>query len=317
MLAPPEVQRALGRWRTVAAGLRHHAAAGCAAGRAWKATGSTGSRRLLGRMAAGRGASCAAAPRPPSDPERVLGHELVLDNATFRLLGVTPAWTRYLVMDFRSSAVSDDKRDFVMRLGVNLATGALPDAVITALAPSLDSRRAGSGAAAGGRPAAAMWDRARVVDLVAPRPAPAARTWRWSRSSRAAAATGPRPGPAASLPQRSVPRGDAANGRRCRRATRSARGRSSAATAIGREYRAKLDDLARQYATRVTVEWVQTLELVMPVHRFDVQIRRRKAERTIALGLEPVGPAAGAAGRARPPPAWSGRGWYATTRCIW
>jgi hypothetical protein len=39
---------------------------------------------------------------------------------------------------------------------------------------------------------------------------------------------------------------------------------------------------------------VQTLELAMPVHRFDVQIRRRKGERTIALdwnlvawGLEP------------------------------
>ena len=63
----------------------------------------------------------------------MLGHELVLDNATFRLLGVTPAWTRYLVMDFRASAVSDDKRDFIPRLGVNLATGALPDAVIMGL----------------------------------------------------------------------------------------------------------------------------------------------------------------------------------------
>jgi hypothetical protein len=60
------------------------------------------------------------------------------------------------------------------------------------------------------------------------------------------------------------------------------------AEAIGREYRAKLDDLSRQYATRVTVEWVQTLELVMPVHRFTVQIRRRKGERTIALDWNPL-----------------------------
>jgi hypothetical protein len=58
--------------------------------------------------------------------------------------------------------------------------------------------------------------------------------------------------------------------------------------AIAREYRAKLDDLARQYATRVTVEWVQTLELVMPVHRLSVQIRRRKADRTIALDWNPL-----------------------------
>ena len=60
------------------------------------------------------------------------------------------------------------------------------------------------------------------------------------------------------------------------------------AEAIAREYRAKLDDLARQYATRVTVEWVQTLELVMPVHRFTVQIRRRKADRAIALDWNPL-----------------------------
>jgi hypothetical protein len=60
------------------------------------------------------------------------------------------------------------------------------------------------------------------------------------------------------------------------------------ADAIGREYHAKLDDLSRQYATRVTVEWVQTLELMMPVHRLSVQIRRRKADRTIALDWNPL-----------------------------
>ena len=58
--------------------------------------------------------------------------------------------------------------------------------------------------------------------------------------------------------------------------------------AIGREYRAKLDDLARQYATRVSVEWVQTLELIMPVHRFEVQVRRRKADRVIWLDWNPL-----------------------------
>src|SRR5579875_3616693 len=46
--------------------------------------------------------------RAPSDPEAVLGRELVLDNATFRLLGVTPSWTRYMVFDFRFSALWDE-----------------------------------------------------------------------------------------------------------------------------------------------------------------------------------------------------------------
>ena len=48
--------------------------------------------------------------------------------------------------------------------------------------------------------------------------------------------------------------------------------------AIAQEYRAKLDNLAHKYALRVTVDWVQTLELVRPVHRPTVQIRRHKAE---------------------------------------
>jgi hypothetical protein len=58
--------------------------------------------------------------------------------------------------------------------------------------------------------------------------------------------------------------------------------------AIEREYRAKIDDLSRQYAMRVMVEWVQTLELAMPVQRFEVQIRRRKAQRVICLDWNPL-----------------------------
>jgi hypothetical protein len=58
--------------------------------------------------------------------------------------------------------------------------------------------------------------------------------------------------------------------------------------AIAQEYRAKLDDLAHKYALRVTVDWVQTLDLVMPVHRLTVQVRRRKAERMMALDWNPL-----------------------------
>jgi hypothetical protein len=43
------------------------------------------------------------------------------------MLEVSPAWTRYLIFDFRFAALSDEKRDGILRLGVNLATGALFD----------------------------------------------------------------------------------------------------------------------------------------------------------------------------------------------
>ncbi len=72
--------------------------------------------------------------------------------------------------------------------------------------------------------------------------------------------------------------------------------------AIEREYHAKLDDLRHNYALRVTVEWVQALELYVPVHRFDVLIRRRKGERRDPARLA-------SAGRlAEPPPCDGGRG---------
>ena len=40
--------------------------------------------------------------------------------------------------------------------------------------------------------------------------------------------------------------------------------------AIEREYRAKLDDLRHNYALRITIEWVQALDLHLPVQRFEV-----------------------------------------------
>ncbi len=229
--------------------------------------------------------------RAPGDPEQVLGQELVLDNATFRLLDMSPAWTRYLVLDFRVSAVSDDKRDFTLRLGINLATGALPDAVLAALAPALNAP-AHDGPVLDGSEAdpvrpddiglPAPWERARLLGLVARALPPRVETdlvpfvkglrRRLARDGDRLHAYHNDLHHEAMRRALTLPEGDPRRQREEQRAE-----------AIGREYRAKLDDLSRQYATRVTVEWVQTLELVMPVQRFTVQIRRRKAERTIRL----------------------------------
>lgn len=219
--------------------------------------------------------------KSPGDPERVLGHELVLDNATYRLLDVSPAWTRYVVMDFRATAVSDDKRDFITRVGVNLATGALPDAILSAVAPMLDIAGAEADEAEPtGLPP--LWDRARLVGLVSqalpPRlevalfPFIKGMRRRLSRDEDRLHRYHNDLYQEALRRMAGLAEGDPKRVREEQRAE-----------AIGREYRAKLDDLARQYATRVTVEWVQTLELVMPVYRFTVQIRRRKADRTILL----------------------------------
>lgn len=247
--------------------------------------------RLLGKQGRWTRRVVADTARTPGDPQRLLDHELVLDNATFRLLGVAPAWTRYLVMDFRASAVSDDKRDFILRLGVNQATGALADAMLAAIAPAIDAPRRDDGATDAEAPPDAelpvLWDRPQVLALIAQALPPRLDT-----------ALAPFVKGLRRRLGRDQDRLHAYHNDLHREATRRALALPAddprrprevlRAEAIEREYRAKLDDLARQYATRVTVEWVQTQELTMPVHRFAVQIRRRKADRIIHLDWNPL-----------------------------
>ncbi len=215
------------------------------------------------------------------DAAAVLAHELTLDNATFRLVAARPAWTRYLVFDLRYTAISDEKRDGVLRLMVNLATGALPDAVLERLTPWLGD--AGTDVLV---PDDAMlpagWDRARVLDVlqraVQPRLTKALASFERGLRRRLA---------------RDQDRLHAYHNdlyrEAMRRAAVAAEGdaawqrEQSRIAAVSREYRAKLDDLEHKYALRVSLEWIRTLELVMPVVRLEVLVRRRKAERVVWL----------------------------------
>lgn len=221
-----------------------------------------------------------------SDPDSVLAGELALDNATYRLLGLQPAWTRYLLLDFRYSAFSDEKRDGLLQLIVNLATGALPDAILERVAPWLDDPAPDVDVP----DTAALpsdWERERLLPVL-----------RRALTPRLDATLEPfRRGLRRRL-TRDADRLHAYHNDLYREATRRIAGLAETDTAyareqlriaaIGREYRAKLDDLGHKYALRVTVDWVRTLELVMPVQRLEVQIRRRKAERVIRLDWNPL-----------------------------
>lgn len=215
------------------------------------------------------------------DAEAVLAHELALDNATFRLVAARPAWTRYLLFDLRYTAISDEKRDGVLRLMLNLATGALPDAALERITPWLND----AGADAVPPDDAVLpadWERTRVLDVLRPAVPP-----------RLAAALAPFERGLRRRLARDQNRLHAYHNDLYREAMR----RAATATegdpahqreqlriaAIGREYRAKLDDLGHKYALRVTLEWIRTLELVMPVVRLELLVRRRKAERVVWL----------------------------------
>lgn len=235
--------------------------------------------------------------RKAPDAERLLQQELVLDNATFRLLDVAPAWTRYLLLDFRFTALSDEKREGMQRLAINLATGAMPDAIFDRVGAWLAD--ADDNAIPEDADLPPDWERARVIERVR-------QALPWRVEARLAPFV-------ASLRRRlardldrlhayyndlhreaslRVAQLGASDAGRQREALRIA--------AIAQEYGARLNDLAHKYALRVTVDWMQTLELVMPVHRLTVQIRRRKAERVMTLDWNAL------ARRLEPPPCEAG-----------
>ena len=52
--------------------------------------------------------------RFPDDADRMVGHAMVLDNATYRVAGIGETRTRYLALAFKLTAVSDEKREEIL-----------------------------------------------------------------------------------------------------------------------------------------------------------------------------------------------------------
>ena len=246
-----------------------------------------------GRFAERRLAVADSVPAP-SNPERLLDRAFNLPNAVWRLRGEKPTWTRCLLLAFRYTAISDEKREGLIWLGVNLGTGAVIDREILGklrghLASILDWQVPNQ---ATHRDAGAAWDltsfAARLKLLVEHRVRHDLENFmnavrrRLDRDRQRVheyhsdlrriaqmklAALGPASG-------------EKAEADRKREMLRIA--------AIEREYAAKLDDVRHNYALRVTVDWMQGLMLFAPVHRYDVLIRRRKGERAVRIDWHPV-----------------------------
>jgi hypothetical protein len=225
---------------------------------------------------------------PPSrkapDAGAVLARTLVLDNATARLVSAVPAWTRILVLDFRVTAMSDEKREGTCRLALNLATGAMPEWPMEWLGTSSEPENLAALPAELPEDAALpqVWEGARVIERMR-----RALPWR-VEAELAPFVTGLRRRLARDLDRLHAYHNDL-HREALRRSIQAGGGEAAArretmrVAAISREYSAKLSDLAHKYALRTSAEWVQTQELIMPVHRLTVQIRRRKAERTLTM----------------------------------
>ena len=240
-----------------------------------------------------RGVRSPAAVPAPNDPERVLERAIDLPNAVWRFQGMSATCTRCLMLGFRYTAVSDEKREGLIWLGFNLHTGAVVSNILARLRPALAQmadwqapERATRSAVGSGWSAARLEARLRplldrqVRDSMEPFLRAMRRRLGRDRNRVHAYHDDLRSASLKRLAALAGAQGDRAEADRRRETLRVA--------AIEREYRAKLDDLRHNYALRVTVEWVQALDLYVPVQRFDVLIRRRKGERVIQLDWHPL-----------------------------
>jgi len=232
-----------------------------------------------------------------SQPERIIEHGLVLQNAIYRLSRVAPAWTRYLILLLRYTAISDEKRVGMLTFGLNLANGSAVDPLVDDLLSAALSPEdtAGTNVPAGAH-LPPDWPTPRLHSAVT-RALPArvqahlhlflqGMQRRLDRDLERVHAyyTGLR---------------QEAWQRLQRQHTDSARERLRL-EAAEREYQAKVADLRQKYDLRVTTDLEQALILTSPVQRLELTIKRRKGERRVTLDWSPL------ARRLEPPPCeWS------------
>jgi hypothetical protein len=251
--------------------------------------------------------------RPPAaaEPERLLRHALDLPNAVWRFQGQQSVWARLLLIAFRTTAVSDEKRENILWMGFNLGTGAALGEVLPRLRAALNGDRAWRAPEPEVREAAGpRWEPAVLQARVRPALDAAVRAelapFLSSMQRRLARDQGRLHGYHDDLRRESLKRLAALDGAAGPKAEAGRQREAQRIAAIEREYRAKLDDLRHNYALRVTVDWIQTLELLVPTQRLAVLIRRRKGERLVHLDWHPL------ARLAEPPPCDWGLGGGAT-----
>jgi len=242
----------------------------------------------LGQLLGARGtrARCVLiVPVPaPADPGRVVEHTIGLQNAVYDLARVGSAWTRYFILLFRYTAFSDEERDGMIKLGLNTANGAVLEE--TAASDLLNAVAAADGNQHVPPPDAELppswtderlniWIRRALPERIDLHLAPFV-TGLQRRLDRDLARVH---GYYDDLRQEHL----------LRLQKRNDQARDGLQLeAIKREYWAKIEDLRQKYRVRVEVRLSQALELIMPVQRFDLLIKRRKARRQLQLDWNPL-----------------------------
>ncbi len=243
----------------------------------------------FGELLDGRGRRlkfAASATVPPlGHVERIVEHNVALQNAVYRLSQIEQAWTRYLIFIFRYTAISDEKREGIFRFGFNLINGSAIDPMIDQLL-------------------AAALDEGATETVTKPAASQLPADWTAEKLKKAVTRALPvrvraHLGQFVNGMQRRLDRDlervhEYFNGLREESWRKLKKQKGDAARerlrieAAEREYQAKVADLKQKYDLRVNVELVQTLELISQVQRVTLVIKRRKGERKLPLDWNPI-----------------------------
>lgn len=218
----------------------------------------------------------------PSHPERLLEKHIVFENATHRLMGIEPAWTRYLLLVFQFTAISDEKREDILSVCLNESNGAYADHLTDPLLVHLQFHRDSASAMSTDAELAVPWSEKQIQDWcirflptrVRTRLSPflAGMERRMSKDMDRL------------YTYHSDLRNEAAarieeNKKKENPDSASTRREQMRIEAIGRDYHAKIADLRRKYAMTIEVKLVQVLRMAMPVYRIQTLVLRRKGKR--------------------------------------
>ena len=226
----------------------------------------------------------------PSAPERLIEKALELPNAVWRLAGRRETWTRCLLLAFRYTATSDEKRDGVTWLGFNLGTGAILDPLLLArlgghladhtswLTPEPEALEV---AETGYADTASLTGR--IPALLEHRVRAELDTFLHSMRRRLDRDRKRVHAYHDDLRQTAQAKLGKIRAVAPEKAEADHRRETLRIEAIEREYAAKIEDLKHKYALQIQAEWVQGLVLLVPVERFEILIKRRKGERIIAM----------------------------------
>ena len=241
----------------------------------------------------------------PTNPERILNRGLILDNAISRLLSVQSAHSRYLVLIFRYTAVSEEKREGVVRLCFNSATGANLSEMVDDLLRGFFAHMEEQEVSESLFSAADIWDVPELWDAVKLQKAvqhvlPGQIQHKLDKFlqglNRRQSRDLQRLHDYFSDMRREVFLRRTGRARKVKKDEKIAysddpeeqQRQKLRLEVIDREYHAKVTDLRQKYALTVNVEFVQGMVLTMPVYRFELLIKRRKGERHVNMDYNPV-----------------------------